>query len=306
MEAGSGNGYVVITGIFEPGSVVDLLHVSGPDVLRAEGGETVGRRVSDENEAIGFDGLIEGEHYFATGYSRGRLEERRCVAHGADDVVAFIQQPVQESPLTLGTAQTAPEDTGGCEVPEAAEPANEPPPDAPADAPAPPPLEEGIPEGVTSPVIPEEPAAAPEEVPTEPAPAEPPAVEAPPDAAPPEPPPEPEPAPAPDTTPAPVEPEPPAQTPPSEDIHPEDVSEVLPSEDPATPSEPAEPPALAEAPPAETPAEPPATVADSEAAIDVHDQLVAQAQQLAIPGAGELADDALRAAISEKNVTPVA
>lgn len=294
----AGSAVVVSAGIFEPGSVVECVHVASDAVLRSEGGEVVGRRVSDEDEHVGFDGLIDGEHYFLTGYSRGRFEQRRAVARSPEQAASQIQQPVQESPQTLGTGQTPPEDCQSAEVPAAAPPADAPPVGSPEGTPDAP-LEEGLPQGVESPVAAPEDSTAP--LGTDPAA-----------------------APVAEGTDAPaqteteqtggalgsVKLEPTVETSGGLTMTPVDSAEP-----PATPSEPVEPPAEPGTPTVDTPsaapdappAEPPTdTVAAVEATVDVHDQLVAQAQQLAVPGADTLADDALRQAISEKNVTPVA
>lgn len=130
----TGNGYVVLVGQFEPGSVVTLHSVAGEGVFRAEGAPIVGQRVVDSNEAIGFDGLNVGDRYIAAGYTRGEYREISLTAHDPEGPVEFMQQPVQPNPTSLGTQGTRVRNAPGGE---------------PADDT----LEVGLPEGVTSPIL---------------------------------------------------------------------------------------------------------------------------------------------------------
>jgi hypothetical protein len=301
-----GDAVIVVCGIFEPGAVVDLVHVEGEHVLRAEGGETVGRRTADSEGNVGFDGLIADGYYFVTGYNRGRYEERRCVAREAGESTAFVQPPVQVTPQTIGTGEVPPAKAPGVEVSSPAVPSAT--------------LGEGLPEGVESPVL-ERPA--PDPAPVDPAAEEtkttagpvivdgmttttdiPTSGSAPADIPP---------APAPDASALPD----PSATPGASDAPPSPVLDVPASADPAAPADPSTTPAtdgastaagsvtdgapladpsaalVADAPPADVPVE-----AD-------RDKLVKQAREVGVLEAERLSAAELRQAITEKNVTPV-
>jgi hypothetical protein len=131
----TGNGIVVIAGQFEARSIAKCYHLPNEGTLRAEGGTLVGEREVDDNELVGFDGLIVGDKYIVACYSRGRYEEVRCAAVDPEAGLTLIQQPIQPSPNTLGTQGTHVIDSPAAESEGASE------------------LEEGLPEGVTSPVL---------------------------------------------------------------------------------------------------------------------------------------------------------
>ena len=302
-----GDAVIVVCGIFEPGAVVDLVHVEGEHVLRAEGGETVGRRTADGEGNVGFDGLIADGYYFVTGYNRGRYEERRCVAREAGESQAFVQPPVQVTPQTIGTGEVPPAKAPGVEVSSPAVPSAT--------------LGGGLPEGVESPVL--EPPAAPVDPAVEEAKVSAPVIvdgmttttdiptsgSAPADI----PPVAPVDAPAPD---APASPTPDQSATPgaSDAPSPSPVLDVPASADPSAPSTTpatdgvstaagsatdgaplADPSAalVADAPPADVPVE-----AD-------RDKLVKQAREVGVLEAERLSAAELRQAITEKNVTPV-
>ncbi len=319
QETDTGNGVVVVGGIFESGAVVELRRVEGPHIARAEHGTVVGRRTVDEDGNVGFDGLIPGDYYFACGYDNGKYLEVRCVAVDPIDGVPLLQQPVQPSPTLVGTSET----TVTPQVPEA--------PGAT--------LESGLPVGVTSSVLgsepegppadqPAVPEAAPATAAVEPAPgtvAEPVTPAVPEATAPlPDAPPAEAPAPAADAPPeaAPVADAPPADTAPT--VEEQAPAEQTPAPDTPTATDPAaepEPVAAAE-PVADTP---PADAASAaEPVVDAGgastaptpdvvppgptplQQLVAQATELGVPNAETLTEDELRKVITEKSFTPVA
>jgi nicotinate-nucleotide--dimethylbenzimidazole phosphoribosyltransferase len=130
----SGNGIVVVCGIFEPGSVVELVE-RGPRDVRPGGSSAVrGRRTVDGEGEVGFAGLIPGDLFFVTGYVDGEFRPIRCVAQDPSSSMTLLQPPEQALPGQQGTAQT---------------PVVEEPPAEPATATE----GEGLPEGVTSPVL---------------------------------------------------------------------------------------------------------------------------------------------------------
>lgn len=131
----TGNGILVIAGQLEARCIARCFHLPGDTTLSAEGGELVGEREVDDNELVGFDGLIAGDKYIVAAHSRGRYEEIRCSAVDPDVGLTLIQQPIQASPNTLGTQGTHVVDSPAAESEGASD------------------LQSGLPEGVTSPVL---------------------------------------------------------------------------------------------------------------------------------------------------------
>lgn len=130
----TGNGIVVVCGLFEPGAVVELVE-RGPRDVRPDASNAIrGRRTVDENGEVGFSGLIPGDLFFVTGYTDGEFRPVRCVAQDPSSGITLLQPPEQAIPGQQGTAQT----------PVVQEPPAE--PDAATEG-------EGLPEGVTSPVL---------------------------------------------------------------------------------------------------------------------------------------------------------
>lgn len=309
----TGNGIVVIAGQFEARSIAKCYHLPTDGTLRAEGGTLVGEREVNENEVVGFDGLLAGDKYIVACYSRGQYEEVRCAAVDPDVGVTLMQPPIQASPNTLGTQGTHVVDTPAAESAGASE------------------LGVGLPEGVTSPVLGgDEPASgdptAAEDADTSPgdisgattiapgaapeapepdreAPATPEATQP---AEPQTPAPEPEAAaPAPVADPNPPAPE--AGTPDASDSSGtgqanggavEESKAEAPVSEVTLPGVTAEAPAVPTAP-ADSPAESAGiTTTPSQALVD-------QANSLGVENAATLSDDELRQAITEKQATPV-
>lgn len=101
--ATSGNGIVVIVGMFDPNDIVSLVE-RGPQEVRAGAGGKVDERVVDADGQVGFAGLEPGGEFFACGYNRGRWQEVRCVAQDPALGLTLFQPPAQAAPTQLGTS----------------------------------------------------------------------------------------------------------------------------------------------------------------------------------------------------------
>jgi hypothetical protein len=104
--------YVVLAGLFEPGTVVSLYEVEGPWTLRFDDAQhpLVGRRVADAQGSVGFDGLGDaGKRYIARGTDiwQNPIEER---ARGLADTegTELAQRPIYPAPNPVGTGEVLP------------------------------------------------------------------------------------------------------------------------------------------------------------------------------------------------------
>jgi len=103
-------GFVVLAGLFEPGTSVSLY--TAPDgVLRANGEGLTGRRLADKDGTVGFDGLQVGERYIASGFDvYGNPLELACRALSAQDGNEVAQPPIRPDLRgPVGTAERRPE-----------------------------------------------------------------------------------------------------------------------------------------------------------------------------------------------------
>lgn len=121
-------GFVVLAGLFEPGTAVSLF--AAPDgTLRADGEGLAGRRLADAVGSVGFDGLEPGDRFIAVGFDTYSVPlELPCRALAEADGNEVSQPPVLPAVSLQGTQ----------EAPLAAEPVGA--PDAI--------LHTGIPEGL--------------------------------------------------------------------------------------------------------------------------------------------------------------
>ena len=98
-------GFVVLAGLFEPSTVVELFEV--PDAGEGRVGAAsllVGKRLTDGSGDVGFDGLAVGARCIARGYLNGGALEVRCRA--VDEIVDLVQPPVAPSPVLQGTQES--------------------------------------------------------------------------------------------------------------------------------------------------------------------------------------------------------
>jgi hypothetical protein len=104
-------GYVVLAGLFEPGTVVSLFEVDGPYTLRAEEAqhELVGRRIADSHGSVGFDGLTEGRRFIAQGFDvNGNPVEERARSLADTEGTELSQSPIRPAPNPVGTGEVIP------------------------------------------------------------------------------------------------------------------------------------------------------------------------------------------------------
>lgn len=98
--------FVVLAGLFEPAVAVSLYQVSDESVLRADGGNLVGRRLADSSGSVGFDGLDDDARFIARAYIDGIPTEIRCRSLAQDEGSELAQPPVALAVALLGTDET--------------------------------------------------------------------------------------------------------------------------------------------------------------------------------------------------------
>jgi hypothetical protein len=99
-------GFVVLAGLFEPGTVVELFAVGSERALRVEGQPLVGKRLADASGSVGFDGLETGARFIARGmdpYANPTEERCRALADGEGSELA--QEPIRQVPQKMGTQE---------------------------------------------------------------------------------------------------------------------------------------------------------------------------------------------------------
>lgn len=99
-------GFVVLNGLFEPGTSVELFLVADEGVLHASQGERVGRRLVDADGHVGFDGLEPNDRFIAVGFDLyGKRIETRCRALFPGDGTELAQSPIKPTPQSVGTQE---------------------------------------------------------------------------------------------------------------------------------------------------------------------------------------------------------
>lgn len=112
-------GFVVLAGLFEPGTVVELFEVNDGSVLRVETEPLAGKRLADSNGSVGFDGLDVGQRFIARGKDvYGNPVEERCRALSESEGTELAQEPIRPVPQKMGT-QEAPEPEQPAGAPDA-------------------------------------------------------------------------------------------------------------------------------------------------------------------------------------------
>jgi hypothetical protein len=102
-------GFLVLAGLFEPGTVVELFEVTDEATLRVENEQLVGKRLADARGSVGFDGLEVGQRYIARGKDvYGHPVEERARGLAQDEGTELAQEPIRPVPQNVGT-QEAPE-----------------------------------------------------------------------------------------------------------------------------------------------------------------------------------------------------
>jgi hypothetical protein len=101
-------GFVVLNGLYEPGTSVSLFRVKH-DALHAGAGELVGRRAVDAQGRLGFDGLNEGDRFIARGTDTyGNPLESRCRTIVKGEGTELAQSPILPVPQNVGTQEAKP------------------------------------------------------------------------------------------------------------------------------------------------------------------------------------------------------
>lgn len=97
---------VVFSQRFEPGTSVELFETAGEGVMHVGASPRVGRRLSDPQGSVGFDGLTAGQTYIARGFNvEGMQREVRCKAvEDAADQHTAQSAAVRTLRPKLGTA----------------------------------------------------------------------------------------------------------------------------------------------------------------------------------------------------------
>lgn len=99
-------GFVVLNGLFEPGTSVSLVRVADEAVITAGHGDVVGRRLVDADGLVGFDGLDGGDRFIAVGFDvYGNLLESRCRTLFSGDGTELAQPPARPVPQLVGTQE---------------------------------------------------------------------------------------------------------------------------------------------------------------------------------------------------------
>src|SRR5215471_17641480 len=97
-------GFVLLSGLFEPGTSVSLVAVSEDD-FAASYGEVVGRRLVDSDGSLGFDGLEDGARFIAAGFDvYGKPVEVRCRA--LRESQGGIQAPIRPIRTLIGLQES--------------------------------------------------------------------------------------------------------------------------------------------------------------------------------------------------------
>jgi hypothetical protein len=103
----SGEGCVVVAGIFPTGTVCRCVKAAGPEVLRPEGGELMDTRTVDDAGFVGFVGLEVGSSYFVSAYVNGEPVDIRVKGRTVTDLNEFLSQaPVDEVVPAVGVSET--------------------------------------------------------------------------------------------------------------------------------------------------------------------------------------------------------
>ena len=100
-------GFVVLAGLFEPSTVVELYEV--PDVGEQRVGAAAplaGKRIADSSGSVGFDGLEVGVRHIARGYLDGYPVEVTVRAISELDGREIAQAPIGPSPQLQGTQES--------------------------------------------------------------------------------------------------------------------------------------------------------------------------------------------------------
>ena len=102
-------GYVVLAGLFEPGTVVSLYEVEDETTLRVETHELIEQRIADAAGSVGFGGLPEGARYIAQGKDvYGNPIEERARSIPDTEGTELSQSPIRPSPQPVGTQEKIP------------------------------------------------------------------------------------------------------------------------------------------------------------------------------------------------------
>jgi hypothetical protein len=98
--------FVVLGGLFEPGTAVSLYELEDEAVLRVESHPLVGRRLADKAGTVGFDGLDEGTRYMARGTDvYGNPIEERCRGLSELEGTEVAQPPIRPQSQPVGTQE---------------------------------------------------------------------------------------------------------------------------------------------------------------------------------------------------------
>ena len=100
-------GFVVLAGLFEPSTVVELFEV--PDAGEGRVGAaalSVGKRLTDGSGSVGFDGLAVGARCIARGYLDGNPLEVQCRVISESEGSEIAQAPIAAVPQLQGTQES--------------------------------------------------------------------------------------------------------------------------------------------------------------------------------------------------------
>lgn len=99
-------GYLVLAGLFEPGTQVKLFEIDDGTLRVGAGALEVGHRLTDAAGSVGFDGVTAGQRFLAQGVQFGGPQEVRCVGLAAGDVNEIAQAPIASVPQNMGTQES--------------------------------------------------------------------------------------------------------------------------------------------------------------------------------------------------------